>query len=87
MDDRLASADPMEKLTALRDRALLRVAHDTPARASELVSLRWDDLSVDAEGDGTILIRRSKTDQEGEGRVRWLDRATVAALLGLAPGP
>lgn len=76
----LPETDPDARLAALRDRALLRVAHDTLARASELVALRWEDLAVDADGDGTVLIRRSKTDQEGEGRVRWIDRATIAAL-------
>lgn len=81
LEEGRAAEDPVERLAALRDRALLRVAHDTLARASELVSLRWEDFSVDAEGDGRILIRRSKTDQDGEGRVRWLDRATVQALL------
>jgi site-specific recombinase XerD len=76
----LPAADPDARLAALRDRALLRVAHDTLGRASELVALRWEDLAIDPDGDGTVLIRRSKTDQEGEGRVRWIDRATVAAL-------
>ena len=73
-------SDVMVRLTALRDRALLRVAHDTLARAAEVVALRWEDLAVDDAGDGSILVRRSKTDQDGQGRQRWLDRATVQAL-------
>lgn len=63
----------------LRDRALLLVARDTLARASELVMLRWCDLA-EADGDGTILIRRSKTDQTGQGAVAWLAPETMAAL-------
>lgn len=72
--------ETMVRLAALRDRALLMVAHDTLARAAELVAMRWEDLAVDEEGDGYILVRRSKTDQEGQGKQRWLDRATVQAL-------
>ncbi len=69
-------------LAALRDRALLLVARDTLCRASELVALRWDDLRIDEQtGEGDILVRRSKTDQDGEGRHKWLDIDTVQALL------
>ncbi len=78
--DEIDDRNAMTRLTALRDRALLLVAHDTLARASELVSMRWEDLAVDQEGDGRILIRRSKTDQEGRGVQRWLDGVTVEAL-------
>jgi hypothetical protein len=46
-----------------RNRALLAVAYSTLCRRSELVVLRHEDLQVDAEGLGTIIIRRSKTDQ------------------------
>ena len=52
------------------NRALLAVAYSTLCRRSELVALRCVDLQVDAEGFGTITIRRSKTDQEGFGDVR-----------------
>jgi site-specific recombinase XerD len=50
----------------LRDRALLVVGFAGAFRRSELVALNVDDL--DWGGDGLIVhIRRSKTDQEGEG--------------------
>ncbi len=73
--DRLSTADSAAlPLRDLRDRALLLVGRDTLARADELVALRWEDLEpVDSDdpmagpGEGTILIRRSKTDQAGEG--------------------
>ena len=45
------------------------VAYSTLCRRSELVALRCADLQVDAEGFGTITIRRSKPDQEGLGDV------------------
>jgi site-specific recombinase XerD len=56
-------------LRHLRNRALLAVAYSTLCRRSELVALLREDLQVDADGFGTIAIRRSKTDQEGAGAV------------------
>jgi integrase len=52
-----------------RNRALLAVAYSTLCRRSELVALRHEDLQIDADGSGTITLRRSKTDQEGIGEV------------------
>jgi integrase len=68
-----------------RDRALLLVASDTLARASELVELRWRDIEAAEDGAGTIVIRRSKIDQEGEGRVAWLSPEAMGVFRGLAP--
>ena len=56
-------------LGGLRDRALLAAAYATLARRGELVALLAEDLQTDADGWGTIAIRRSKTDQQGEGAV------------------
>ena len=53
----------------LRDKALLAIAYVTLCRRSELVGLMTADLQVEADGFGTIAIRRSKTDQEGAGDV------------------
>lgn len=90
--DRLDPAQPDRprplKPIDLRDRALLLVGRDTLARADELVALRWDDLhpvdlalNPDAQpGEATIRIRRSKTDQEGQGAEAWLSAEAVAAL-------
>ena len=65
------------KLKDLRNRALLAVAYDTLARRSELVALRLEDLHVSPDGHGSILIRRSKTDQLGEGSTRYLAPDTI----------
>ncbi len=73
-----------------RNRALLAVAYDTLARRSELVALQVEDLQVDEDGHGSLLIRRSKTDQLGEGSARYLAPDTVqlvqewVAMAGLA---
>jgi len=51
----------------IRDRALLLVGFAGAFRRSELVALDFEDVQF--TGDGlVILLRRSKTDQEGEGR-------------------
>jgi site-specific recombinase XerD len=75
-------AEQRGSLTAVdaRDRALLLVASDTLARASEVVELRWEDIVPTDEGGATILIRRSKTDQAGAGRTAWLSPQTLKAL-------
>lgn len=76
-----------------RNRALLAVAYDSLCRRSELVAVQLADLEMAQHGEGTIKIRRSKTDQEGVGQVRYLAPDTmrhVAAWLseaGHADGP
>jgi integrase len=65
-----------------RNCALLAVAYSTLCRRSELVALRCADLQVDAEGFGTITIRRSKTDQEGLGDVAPIAADVMRHLSG-----
>jgi integrase len=54
-------------LIGVRDRALLLVGFAGAFRRSELVSLDVADVTFGADGL-TVQLRRSKTDQEGEGR-------------------
>ena len=56
-----------DKLIGIRDRALLLVGFAGAFRRSELVGLNLEDLKFTAEGL-LITLRRSKTDQEGQGR-------------------
>jgi site-specific recombinase XerD len=63
----------------LRDRVLLRLGYDTLRRRSELVQLLIDDLTVRTDGSGMVLLRFSKTDQEGEGKKIPLSKETMAA--------
>ena len=65
---------------ALRNRALLAVAYDSLCRRSELVALQCRDLEAGSHGDGTLVLRRSKTDQEGQGSVRYLAPDTMRAV-------
>jgi site-specific recombinase XerD len=69
-----------EGLRADRERALLTVAYDTMARRSELVALNLEDVTFMPNGSGTVLIRRSKTDQEGQGSTGYLSRETIKWL-------
>ncbi len=67
-------------IRADRERALLCVGYDTMARRSELVALDVEDFSWMDDGSGRVIIRRSKTDQAGEGSVAYLSPDTVVYL-------
>jgi integrase len=69
-----------EGLRADRERAMLCVAYETLARRSELVALEVRDLDFHPNGTGQALIRRGKTDAEGQGRLAYLSRETVRWL-------
>lgn len=49
-------------------------------RHSELIAIDVEDLMFLRDGTGRLLIRRSKTDQAGEGRAAYLFRQTVLYL-------
>src|SRR5271163_4325492 len=67
-------------LRADRERAMLCVAYETLARRGELVALEVRDIDFHPDGTGQTLIRRGKTDAEGQGRVAYLSRETVKWL-------
>jgi integrase len=78
----MLSAKPAS-LQALRDRALMLTAYDTLVRRAELVSLRVEDLHRDRsrkDRHATLLLRRAKGDQEGEGAELYLAPDTAAAI-------
>ena len=56
-------------LRGLRDTALLVTAFASALRRSELVALTVADLAFSATGDLRITVRKSKTDQTGDGQV------------------
>ncbi len=62
----------------LRDGAIVAVGSAAMLRVSELSALRWSD--IEADGDHTITLRRSKTDQEGAGVTLYIGEPTVARL-------
>lgn len=85
-------------LKAARDKALLLIGFAGAFRRSELVALRIDDITPHAHGL-ELRIVRSKTDQEGEGRMVFVplakseERCPVKALdrwlelAGIGEGP
>ena len=66
-----------DRLLDDRNRALLATAYDAMLRRAELVSLQTADLLEELQGDGSLLVRRSKTDCEGKGEVVWIGADTV----------
>ena len=59
-----------DSFLSLRDRAVLTGAF----RRSELVAIDAEDFQESEEGM-TIIVRRSKTDQKGQGRVVGIPRS------------
>jgi integrase len=73
-------SSPGNNLPTSRERAMLCVAYDAMTRRSELIAINVEDLKCLDDGTGRLLIRRSKTDQAGEGHVAYLSRQTVGYL-------
>ncbi|MCY3823239.1 MAG: tyrosine-type recombinase/integrase [Nitrospinae bacterium] len=73
----------------LRDAAIVAVASDALLRVSEVAALDVADVNLEEQ---TVWIRRSKTDQEGQGVMQYLGEPTVGrirawlALAGIEEG-
>ena len=65
-------AERKDTLAGARDAALFRVMSDGLLRISEAVGIDCEDITDEADGSGRLLIRTSKTDQEGRGAVLYL---------------
>jgi len=65
---------------SLLDKALVCVAYDTLCRRSETVAIRVEDISFAEDGSATVYILKSKTDQTGEGSVKYLSHTSVEYL-------
>ena len=53
-------------------------------RRSEVSALRWADVADSADGDGILVVRRGKTNQEGETKdVRFVKDGVARALRTL----
>jgi len=85
-----------ENVKGLRDRALLLISYDTLCRRSELTALRIEDVKMSVQNSlehMTILLRRSKTDQDSSGRILHISADARLALqkwmeaLGQVEGP
>ena len=73
--DRAAElAEQAGSLAGIRDAAIIAVASDALLRVSEMEALDVSDVNM---AEQTVLIRRSKTDQEGAGVVQFIGEPTV----------
>jgi integrase/recombinase XerD len=59
---------------------MLCVAYETLARRGNLAALQVRDIDFHPNGSGQALIRRGKTDAEGQGRMAYPSRETVRWL-------
>lgn len=69
-----------QDLRGLRNKALLLIAYDSLRRRSELVSLRLHDIDWLPNQTCSVLLRKSKTDQQGTGKWIHLSAETTLAL-------
>lgn len=70
----LVSVGTQKPLKASRDKALLLIGFAGAFRRAELVALRVEDITPHANGI-ELLLRKSKTDQQGEGRMVFVPHA------------
>lgn len=69
-----------QDLRGIRNRALLLLAYDSMCRRSELVSLRVNEMEWLSDDGLSILLRKSKTDQQGSGKWIHLSSETTNAV-------
>ncbi|GAB5488647.1 MAG: hypothetical protein Pars2KO_22170 [Parasphingorhabdus sp.] len=64
----------------LRNRAMLALGYELMTRRSELIALRNGDLTERKDGTLRVLIRRSKADRFGLGRIAFTSPRTASLL-------
>ena len=70
-----------DDLIGFRDRALLLTAYAGMCRRSELTELRVEDISYTGNNSIKIKLRRSKTDQDGFGRLLFLNAEAQESII------
>lgn len=70
-------------LIGTRDRAILALGFSAGLRRSEIASLRFDDVEIGRDGM-RLQIRRSKTDQAGQGAELVIERTPDSAFCPVA---
>jgi len=56
-------------IVGLRNRLLLQLGYESMRRRSEICAFKFDDLKTLPNGKHALLLRKSKTDQFGEGKL------------------
>lgn len=64
----------------LRNRAMLALGYELLTRRSELIALRNEDITERDDGTLRVLIRRSKADPYGQGRIAFTSKRTADLL-------
>ena len=64
----------------LRNRAMLSLGYELLTRRSELVALTTNDLEILDDGTMRVIIRRSKADPFGQGRIAFTSQKTANAV-------
>lgn len=64
----------------LRNRAMISLGYDLLTRRSELVALRTDDIEMRGDGTLRVLIRRSKADPFGMGRIGFSSKRSATLV-------
>lgn len=67
---------PIDRFT----RALVSVAFECLCRSEDLIRFDVEDLDVQDDGTGRLLITKGKTDQTGEGKTMYISATTVRHL-------
>ena len=62
------------------DIAIIGLMRDALLRVTEAEDLIWSDVRQVGDGTGRLLIRRSKTDQQGRGAVAFISEQTMESL-------
>ncbi len=65
------------------DIALIGLMRDCLLRRVEAAEAEWGDITNYGDGTGRLHIRRSKTDQEGNGAVGFISESTMVMLRQL----
>ena len=64
----------------LRNKAMMSMGYELLSRRSELVALRTEDIEFRPNGTLRVLIRRSKSDPFGEGRLAFTSQRTASIV-------
>ena len=81
------------RIRQARDSAIIRTMSNGLLRISEVGQIYCEHITTSENGSGALLIPRSKTDQEAEGREVYLQKRTIKAiekyqrLSGVSEGP
>ena len=81
-EEDLLNADGLfgDSLRDVRDRAIIWLAFDTLARSSEIAAMQVSDLRKMGDGQMTVTIHHSKSDQYGAGAKRYISTFTGQRL-------